>query len=187
MTSQSRWIIDDNRKNQIVRASTIKPRIDYATEIVDSLLDILVQKKQELNKTNLEFYRKMDGNTESIKTLGNKIRNELEIAYSIESLRQVRRSMDSVTGLGNAPTVLSPTVSIVRTIRSRLLALMPALDFQLGELSLLIGGIIIDAAHLASSNLDFCVANAVSRRLLDEAKLIADSKIYKQFPNLDFS
>ena len=64
---------------------------------------------------------------------------------------------------------------------------MPALDFQLGELSLLIGGIIIDAAHLASSNLDFCVANAVSRRLLDEAKLIADSKIYKQFPNLDFS
>ena len=187
MTSQSRWIIDDNRKNQIVRASTIKPRIDYATEIVDSLLDILVQKKQELTKTNLEFYRKMDRNKESIKTLGNKIRNELEIAYSIEFLRQVRRSMDSVTGLGNAPTVLSPTVSIVRTIRSRLLALMPALDFQLGELSLLIGGIIIDAAHLASSNLDFCVANAVSRRLLDEAKLIADSKIYKQFPNLDFS
>ena len=74
MTSQSRWIIDDYRKNQIVRASTIKPRIDYATEIVDSLLDILVQKKQELNKTNLEFYRKIDGNKESIKTLRNQIR-----------------------------------------------------------------------------------------------------------------
>ena len=187
MTSQSRWIIDDYRKNQIVRASTIKPRIDYANEIVDSLLDILVQNKQELNKTNLEFYRRIDGNKESIKTLGNQIRHELEITYSIESLRQVRRSMDSVAGLGNAPTILSPTISIVRTIRSRMLALMPALDFQLGELSLLIGGIIIDAAHLASSNLDFCVANAISRRLLDEAKLIADSKIYKQFPNLDFS
>jgi len=63
---------------------------------------------------------------------------------------------------------------------------MPAMDFQLGELSLLLGGIIIDAAHLASTNLDFAKANEVSSRLLDEAKLIADSKIYKQFPNLDF-
>jgi hypothetical protein len=63
---------------------------------------------------------------------------------------------------------------------------MPAMDFQLGELSLLLGGIIIDAAHLASLTLDFSKANEVSSRLLDEAKLIANSKIYKQFPNLDF-
>jgi len=102
-------------------------------------------------------------------------------------MRQVRRSLDSVVGLGNVTTVLSPAISIVRTIRSRLLTLVPVLDFQLGELSLLIGGIIIDAAHLASSNLDFGQANAMSQRLLDEAKLIADSKICKQFPNLDFS
>ena len=186
MATFSKWVIEDEAKDQIVRASTIKPRVDYATEIVDNALEILGQKRITLDKSNLLLYKKSDGTKDCIKTFASQVRLELEIAYAVESLRQVRRSIDSIVGLGNLPAVLSPTVSIVRTIRSRLFLLVPTLDFQLGELSLLLSGIIIDAAHLASSNLDFGVANEVSKRLLDEAKLIADSKIYKQFPNLDF-
>jgi len=184
MINQSKWIIENESKSQLVRASTIKPRIDYTTEIVDGLLDVLVQHRQDVNRNNSELYSKADRNCQP--TLEKQIRYELELSYTIESLRQVRRSLDSIIGLGNLPSVLSPTISVVRTIRSNLLALMPALDFQLGELSLLLGGIIIDAAHLASTNLDFGQANQISSRLLDEAKLIADSKLYKQFPNLDF-
>ena len=186
MVTQSKWVIEDDSKNQIVRASTIKPRIDYAAEIVDKTLDILGQKKLELDKANLELYKQSERDQDSVKILAKQVTLELEISYAIESLRQVRRSLDSIMGLGNLPTVLSPTISIVRTIRSRLFLLMPLLDFQLGDLSLLLSGVIIDAAHLASSNLDFGRANETSKRLLDEAKLIADSKIYKQFPNLDF-
>ena len=184
MINQSKWIIENESKSQLVRASTIKPRIDYATEIVDGLLDVLVQHRQDVNRNNSELYRQRDRNSQPI--LEKQVRYELELSYTIESLRQVRRSLDSIIGLGNLPTVLSPTISVVRTIRSNLLALMPAMDFQLGELSLLLGGILIDAAHLASTNLDFGLANQTSSRLLDEAKLIADSKLYKQFPNLDF-
>ena len=186
MITQSKWIIENNSKSQLVRASTIKPRIDYATEIVDGLLDVLARHRQDVNKNNLELYQRLDKDSQVLSTLEKQVRYELELSYTIESLRQVRRSIDCIVGLGNVPTVLSPTISVVRTIRSKLLALMPAMDFQLGELSLLLGGIIIDAAHLASTNLDFGKANEVSSRLLDEAKLIADSKIYKQFPNLDF-
>lgn len=186
METRSRWVIEDETKNQVVRASTIKPRVDYAAEIVDQALEILGQKRLALDKSNLSLYRKSNGTKDCIKTLADQVRLELEIAFAVESLRQVRRSIDSIVGLGNIPAVLSPTVSIVRTIRSRLFFLMPALDFQFGELSLLLSGIIIDAAQLASSSLDFGMANEMSKRLLDEAKLIAGSKIYKQFPNLDF-
>ena len=186
MIPQSKWIIENDSKSHLVRASTIKPRIDYATDIVDGLLDVLIQHKQDVNQNNLGLYVRLDKNSQSLSTLEKQVRYELELSYTIESLRQVRRSLDCIVGIGNVPTLLSPTISVVRTIRSKLLALMPALDFQLGELSLLLAGIIIDAAHLASTNLDFAMANEVSSRLLDEAKLIADSKIYKQFPNLDF-
>lgn len=183
---KSKWVIEDETKNQVVRASTIKPRIDYATEIVDDILEVLAQKRIELDRSNLDLYRQSDGTGASLKVLENNVRYELEVSYAVESLRQIRRSLDSIVGMGNVPTVLSPTISIVRTIRSRMFSLIPVLDFQLGELSLLLGGVIIDAAHLASTNLDFEKANNESRRLLDEAKLIADSKICKQFPNLDF-
>ena len=186
MINQSKWVIENENKGHLVRASTIKPRIDYATEIVDNLLDILVQHRHDVNQNNLDLYRQLDNNCQSLATLEKQVKYELELAYTIESLRQVRRSLDCIVGLGNVPTVLSPTISVVRTIRSKLLALMPAMDFQLGELSLLLGGIIIDTAHLGSTILDFAKANETSSRLLDEAKLIADSKICKQFPNLDF-
>ena len=186
MATQSKWVIEDETKTRIVRTSTIKPRIDYAIEIVDAALEILGQRKMELDKENLEMYKKSEKDSDSLKTLAEQVTSELEISYSVESLRQVRRCLDSVIGLGNAPVVLSPTISLVRTVRSRLFLLMPMLDFQLGELSLLLSGIIIDSAHLASTSIDFGVANETSKRLLDEAKLIADSKLYKQFPNLDF-
>ncbi len=186
MTTLSKWMIEDQTKNQVVRASTIKPRLDYATKIVDQTLEILIQKRLDLNRSNLTLYRQSGGVTESLKVLEKEVTHELEISYAIESLRQVRRSLDSIIGLGNVPTMMSPTISIVRVVRSRMLSLMPMLDFQLGELSLLISGVIIDAAHISSSTLDFEVANKESERLLDEAKLIADSKICKQFPNLDF-
>jgi len=48
MAIQSKWVIESEGKNQLVRASTIKPRMDYAAEIVDSVLEILVQKNQKL-------------------------------------------------------------------------------------------------------------------------------------------
>ncbi|HJU13102.1 MAG TPA: hypothetical protein VJ792_01420 [Candidatus Nitrosotalea sp.] len=184
MTTQSKWVLENNT-NQIVRASTIKPRIDYACDIVDEILEFLVQKKLDLNRSNLDLYKRSDGSKDSIKALEEKVRHELEMAYAIESLRQVRRCLDSIVGMGNVPTILSPAISIVRVTRSRMLALMPVLDFQLGDLSLLLSGVIIDAAHLASSSIDFERANSESTRLLERAKLNADSKMCRQFHNLD--
>ncbi|MDE1872955.1 MAG: hypothetical protein KGH99_05710 [Thaumarchaeota archaeon] len=186
MVTQSKWVIEDETKNQVVRASTIKPRLDYATETVDGILEVLVQKRCDLNESNVSLYRRSDGTAESLKALEREVRCELEISYAVESLRQVRRSLDSIAGMGNVPAGLAPTISIVRIVRSRMLSLLPTTDIELGELSLVLSGVIIDAAHLASACLDFEKANEESRRLLDEAKLIADSKIYKQFPNLDF-
>ena len=187
MKAQSRWVVEDKTVHQIVRASTVKPRVDYAAETIDKILEVLVKKRIDLNRENLELYRQSGGAQEMLRVLERKVSDELEIAYAIESLRQVRRCLDSIVGMGNVPTMLSPTISIVRVVRSRMSLSMHSLDWQLGALSLLLSGVIVDAAHLASLNLDFERANDQSRRLLDEAKLIADSKICNQFPNLDFS
>lgn len=186
MVTESRWIVDDETKNQITRASTLKPRLDYAAELVDNILDVLNQKKLELEKNNLRLYKKTK-DKHDLTEFERQLHFESEISWAVESLRQVRRCLDSVFGLGNIILVLAPTISIVRIIRSQLLGFFPAADSQFGELSLVLGGLIIDAGQLTSANLDFDLANKESSRLLDEAKLIADSKIYKQFPNVDLS
>ena len=185
MFVQSKWIVSDETTNTIIRASTLKPRLDYTTTLVDKILDTLVQKRFELSKTNLALYTKTNDGI-LISDFKEKFVSELEISRAIESLRQARRCLDSVFGLGNIILVLAPTISIVRTVRSQLYGLLADTDVSLGELSLVLGGLIIDAGHLTGANLNFEEANRQSCRLLDEAKLIADSKIYKQFPNVDF-
>ena len=185
MSIQSKWVVSDETANTVMRASTLKPRLDYATTLVDKILDTLTQKRFEINKTNLEFYVKTNEGI-IISEFKEKLVSELEVSRAIESLRQARRCLDSVFGLGNIILVLAPTISIVRTVRSQLYGLLADTDVSLGELSLVLGGLIIDAGQLIGANLDFKEANRQSCKLLDEAKLIADSKIYKQFPNVDF-
>jgi hypothetical protein len=187
MVTESKWIINDETKNQITRASTLKPRLDYAAELIDGILDTLNQKKFDLNKNNLKLYEKTKENKHTLTEFETQLHFESEISCAVESLRQVRRCIDSVFGLGNIILVLAPTISLVRTIRSQMLGVFPAADSQFGELSLVLGGLIIDTGQLTSANLDFELANKESSRLLDEAKLIADSKIYKQFPQVDLS
>ncbi len=185
MVIQSKWIVNNETKNQIIRASTLKPRLDYAINLVDKMLEVLVHKKFELDKNNLKLYAKEKSHTYKSAELQAQLNYEIEISFAVEALRQVRRLLDSVFGLGNIMITLSPTVSIVRTIRSHLFCLFPETDAMLGELALVLGGMMIDAGQLVGGRLDFEEANHKSSRLLDEAKLIADSKIYKQFPNLD--
>lgn len=184
MVIQSRWVIHEDATNQVTRAITIKPRLDYAIRLVDDILDTLTKKRSSLDKNNLNFYTQIE-KTKSSEEFEDDMRLEIEISRAIEALRQARRCLDSVFGLGNVLFVLAPTISIVRAVRSRLFGFDTKTDGSLGELSLVLGGLIIDAGHLTSATLDFEEANKRSILLLDEAKLIADSKICKQFPNLD--
>jgi len=184
MTTQ-KWTVNDETQNQVTRASTLSPRLDYAAQLVDKILEALIQRKFELHISTLSLYTKKKENTCTSLEFERQLNIELEIFRAVEALRQIRSHIDSVFGLGNIIQVLAPTISIVRTIRSRLLFLFPVTDLVLGELSLVLGGLMIDSGQLTGAKLDFQEANNESTKLLDEAKLIADSKISKQFPNLD--
>ena len=83
MINQSKWVIENESKSQLVRASTIKPRIDYATEIVDGLLDILTQHRHDVNKNNVDLYKRLDSDCTSLATLEKQVRYEQELSYTI--------------------------------------------------------------------------------------------------------
>ena len=48
------------------------------------------------------------------------------------------------------------------------------------------GSIVLDSATLTTAQFDFSQSNTQSSLLLDEVKLMVDSKISKQYPHLDF-
>ncbi|MDH3677724.1 MAG: hypothetical protein OEQ12_05420, partial [Nitrosopumilus sp.] len=69
---------------------------------------------------------------------------------------------------------------------AKLVDIHPQSSQQLCELSVHMGSIVLDSATLTTAQFDFSQSNTQSSLLLDEVKLMVDSKISKQYPHLDF-
>ena len=63
---------------------------------------------------------------------------------------------------------------------------MPESSQNLCELSSVLGSVLVDSGTITEARFDFRASNDESNILLDKAKLIVDSKLSKQYPNLDF-
>ena len=75
---------------------------------------------------------------------------------------------------------------MIRTISAKLFVIFPTYSQKLSELSVQLGSIVLDAATLTKARFDFSKSNQTSSMLLDEVKLMADSKLNKQYPLVDF-
>jgi hypothetical protein len=82
--------------------------------------------------------------------------------------------------------VLPSSIPLIRTISAQLFDILPNCSQKLSELSVHLGSIVLDSAALTTARFDFIQSNQESAILLDKVKLMVDSKLSKQYPNLDF-
>lgn len=165
--------------------STLMPRFAYSLDLLDMILTQLDKKRSALRNKNLAIYDKNDDDfdLDFIKL----VELESEVCFAIESLKQTQKRMHSISGIICITTHLPSTISVVRIISSRLFRHFPNYSQNLCELSAILGSIVMDSATIIEAKFDFGQSNRESKRILDEAKLIADSKINKQYPNLDLA
>lgn len=83
------------------------------------------------------------------------------------------------------PKTMAYAVIIMRTISACLHELSPTSSRKLSELSVHLGSIVLDSATLTKAQFDFNNLNYEAEALLDKVKLMVDSKIDKQYPNLE--
>jgi len=162
---------------------TIVPRLEYSNVLLISIIDILKQKKTELKKLNRNFLELDDDDHTYVKALD----FERTISFSLEILSQIQKRMNSISGINSIPKLLPLTIPMMRTVSAQLFTLLPACSQNLSELSVHLGSIVLDSAILTEARFDFSQSNIESSTVLNEVKLIVDSKISKQYPNLDFS
>jgi len=162
---------------------TIVPRLEYSTDLLHSIVDILKQKKDEIKKLNRNFLELDNDDHTYVKALD----FERTIVFSLEILSQIQKKMCSISGINSITALLPSTIPMIRTVSAQLFTLLPACSQSLSELSVHLGSIILDSAILTEARFDFSQSNVESSSVLNEVKLIVDSKLSKQYPNLDFS
>ena len=165
------------------RSVTLVPRLDYSVNFLSDIIDILQEKRIELKNVNLYLVTDFDeANPSHLKNI------ELEhvVVHSLEILLKIKNQIGSISGINSIPEILPSSIPMIRTISAKLFVPFPICSQKLSELSVHLGSIVLDSAALTTACFDFSKSNNVSSTLLDEVKLMADSKLNKQYPLVDF-
>ena len=163
---------------------TLVPRLDYSVNLLDNIIDTLQEKRIELKTVNQYLVTDFDVDDQShVESI------ELEhlVVYSLEILLKIKNQIGSISGINSIPEILPSSIPMIRTISAKLFVLFPLNSQKLSELSVYLGSIVLDSATLTKARFDFSKSNHISSILLDEVKLMADSKLNKLYPLVDFS
>lgn len=166
----------------ISQTVTIVPRLQYSNNLLSDIIDILKNKRNELKKLNRHLLDVCNGDNTYLKTLA----MERDLLFSLELLTQIQKKINAISGITSIPELLPSVMPIIRIVSAQLFYTLPVCSQKLCELSVYLGSIVLDSAILTKARFDFDKSNAESSIILDKVKLMADSKISKQYPNLDF-
>ena len=164
-------------------ALTIKPRLEYSLYVSGMILEKLGLEYSTQSKENLEFYSQTD-DYESLE-LKKRIETESHLYCAIEAIKTVKNTLLSVQQISNLAQNLSPLISLIRMVNSNIYHISPQTRHDLVELSTSLGSIVMDSGCLLEATFDFKQTNSESRQIIAELNLIAESKIRKQYPNLN--
>lgn len=167
----------------ISHSVTLVPRLEYSLNLIDDIVEVLRKERNKIKKSNKVL---IDGFDEDEREHLDSIQMERVIAFSLEILLKIRKRFRCISGIRAIPEVLPSSIQMIRTVSAQLFDFTPYCSKKLSELSLHMGSIVLDSAALTNARFDFGQSNEESSSLLDEVKLIVDSKISKQYPNLDF-
>ena len=203
MHVKSKWVKseqiseDKNRANNIdisIKYSIpLKPRVDAVMDQVNSQVSKLDIILNEIKTKDYETFRSMLSSVKDNNTLNSRI--------SLSNLAQIRKlikivslskvvfenlniKLNTVSNIVDLVSILSPGIALVKNVRSSLISYMPESKYEIGSISDLIGGILVDAGQIGSYIINFEIANEKASYLIKEASVIAEQKIKEEFPDL---
>jgi hypothetical protein len=167
-------------------AITIKPRLEYSAYLTHSIFDKLQKQWILARKSNLKFYLQNENALKENYEFNKQVEYEETLTSAITAIKLIQKRLESISQISNITEIISPMISILRTVNSNIYLALPQISHDFIELSGILGSIVMDSGSLVEAKFDFKQTNLESKQILDEVNLIAESKIRKQYPNLNF-
>lgn len=100
------------------------------------------------------------------------------------ALEKLVAKLSSASDFGDLVIVLSPAMAVVKNLRSSLTPHVPEMEGELGVISELLSGILVDAGQVGGYTINFETANEEAVRLIEEASLAVEQKMKEEFPGI---
>jgi division protein CdvB (Snf7/Vps24/ESCRT-III family) len=196
----SRWVKsesilsnDDQTVSPPRPGGPLKPRLDAVQKKIQVQISRLEELHGALKSRDEEAFRKL---VTSIKE--NHAQYSTVLSSDLARARQVSRvvflsrvaleklvaKLSSASDFGDLVIVLSPAMAVVKNLRSSLTPHVPEMEGELGIISELLSGILVDAGQVGGYTINFETANEEAVRLIDEASAVVEQKMKEEFPGV---
>jgi division protein CdvB (Snf7/Vps24/ESCRT-III family) len=202
----SRWVksesilngndVNNSNNNHDLMASLpkpggpLKPRLDAVRKKIQVQIDRLEELHSIHKLKDNEILGKLmvsinENNTQHSTLLSSELARARRLSrvllLSSVALEQLISKLSSASDFGNLVIVLSPAMAVVKNLRSLITPYVQEMEGELGVISELLSGILVDAGQVGGFTINFETANEEAVRLIGEASQVVDQKIKEEF------
>ena len=171
----------------------LKPRLDAVKKKIQVQIDRLEELRSINRLKDTEIFTKLtdslkDKNTQHLTLLSSELTRSRQLArvllLSCVSLEKLIIKISSASDFGNLVIILSPAMAVIKNIRSSITSYVPEMESELGIISELLSGILVDAGQVGGFTINFEKANELAVQFLGEVSEVVDQKMEEGFPKV---
>jgi division protein CdvB (Snf7/Vps24/ESCRT-III family) len=196
----SRWVKSEsilNNDDQTISpprpGGPLKPRLDAVQKKIQVQISRLKELHAALKSKDEELFRRLmssikENNVQYSTVLSSDLARARQVSrvvfLSRVALEKLTAKLSSASDFGDLVIVLSPAMAVVKNLRSSLTPQVPEMEGDLGIISELLSGILVDAGQVGGYTINFETANEEAVRFIDEASLTVEQKMKEELPGI---
>jgi division protein CdvB (Snf7/Vps24/ESCRT-III family) len=196
----SKWVKSEsilNNEDQSVSppkpGGPLKPRLDAVQKKIEVQIARLEELHTLLKSKDDEVFLKLvssikENNAQYSTVLSSDLARARQVSkivfMSRVALEKLTAKLSSASDFGDLVIVLSPAMAVVKNLRSALTPQVPEMEEELGIISELLSGILVDAGQVGGFTINFETANEEAVRLIEEASTVVEQKMKDEFPGI---
>ena len=167
----------------------LKPRLDAVTKKIQVQIDRLEELRGINRLKDNEIFTKMmisinENNTQHSLLLSSELTRSRQLArvllLSSVGLEKLISKLSSASGFGDLVNVLSPAMAVVKNLRSSITPYVPEMEGELGVISELLSGILVDAGQVGGFTINFETANEQAVTFIGGVSEVVDQKMNEE-------
>jgi division protein CdvB (Snf7/Vps24/ESCRT-III family) len=195
----SRWVKSESilsNDDQTVSpkpGGPLKPRLDAVQKKIQVQISRLEELNGVLKQKDEEAFHKLvtsikENNAQYSTVLSADLAKDRQVSRLVSvsrvALEKLVSRLSSASDFGDLVIVLSPAMAVVKNLRSSLTPHVPEMEGELGIISELLSGILVDAGQVGGYTINFETANEEAVRLIEEASTTVEQKMKEEFPGI---
>ncbi|MGQ9780854.1 MAG: Snf7 family protein [Nitrososphaeria archaeon] len=196
---QQKWVkeqkpgMGDKVREAIRPSGPLKPRLEDAVRAIQTQVARLDATSTKLKERDAAIFNKVvtaiqKHDTQHASVYANELAEVRKMNKMVTSsklaLEQIILRLNTVTELGDIVVTLAPAMSVIRSVRSGIISVLPEAEREINEISGLLSSILVDAGQVSGSTLNFEAANEDAEKILAEASAVAEQRMKEKFPEL---